>query len=156
MTHEEKLQRISAAIASEWLSYYSYWYGSIVMIGPMYHSLSEHFKEHAEQEKEHADRLAERLYELGGLPVFNFAELVEISSCKYPAQEVNNEQVLTLLKQQKIAEACAVSNYEKLIKDIGDDDPVTVDLITDLLTTEYEHLTDVRRALASVGLLKQV
>lgn len=152
MTHEEKLQRLSAAIAAEWLSYYSYWYSSIVAIGPMYESLAEHFKEHAEEEKEHADKLAERLYQLGGLPTFNISELTAISSCKYPVYRENNEYVKVLVDQQKIAEACAVTNYEKLIKDIGDEDPVTVDLLTEILATEHEHLTDMRRAATSLNL----
>lgn len=151
MTHEEKLQRLSAAIAAEWLSYYSYWYSSIVAIGPMYESLAKHFEEHAAEEKEHADKLAERLYQLGGLPTFNIAELTAISSCKYPVyRNNNNEYVKVLVEQQKIAETCAVTNYEKLIKDIGDSDPVTVDLLTQVLTTEYEHMTDMKRALASM------
>jgi bacterioferritin len=150
MTHEEKLQRLSAAIAAEWLSYYSYWYSAIVAIGPMYETLSEHFKEHAEEEKQHADMLAERLYQLGGLPTFNIAELTAISSCKYPVYRTNNEYVRILVEQQKIAETCAVSNYEKLIQDIGDTDPVTVDLLTQVLTTEYEHMTDMKKALTSL------
>lgn len=152
MTHEEKLKRISAAIASEWLSYYSYWYGSVVMIGPMYESMSEHFDEHAEQEKEHADKLAKRLYELGGLPVFDIGDLSSISSCKYPEYVTDNEHVIILLKQQRIAEACAVANYEAFLKDLGDDDPVTADLLTEILETEYEHLTDMKRAIASIEL----
>jgi bacterioferritin len=151
MTHEEKLQRLSAAIAAEWLSYYSYWYSSIVAIGPMYESLSKHFTEHAEEEKAHADMLANRLYELGGLPTFNIAELAAISSCRYPVYRNGNEYVKVLVEQQKEAESCAVSNYEKLIKDIGDSDPVTTDLLTQVLTTEYEHLTDMRRALVSLA-----
>jgi bacterioferritin len=144
-------KRLSAAIAAEWLSYYSYWYSSIVAIGPMYESLSEHFKEHAEEEKEHADKLANRLYELGGLPTFNIAELTAISSCRYPVYRTGNEYVKVLVEQQKEAETCVVSNYEKLIKDIGDTDPVTVDLLTEVLATEYEHMTDMKRAIISLA-----
>lgn len=150
MTHEEKLKRLTAAIAAEWLSYYSYWYASIVAIGPMYESLSEHFREHAEDEKEHIDKLVTRLYELGGLPTFDFAELSEISSCPYPTYEENNECVRILTRQQREAEACAVSNYERFIKDLGDTDYVTADLLTELLDKEYEHLTDMKKAIASL------
>jgi bacterioferritin len=116
----------------------------------MYESLSKHFTEHAEEEKEHADKLAQRLYELGGLPTFNIAELSAISSCKYPTYHNNNEYVPVLVEQQRIAETCAVSNYEKFIKDLGDTDPVTVDLLTEILATEYEHMTDMKRAEASL------
>lgn len=152
MTHDEKLQKLSAAIATEWLSYYSYWYSSIVAIGPMYESLSEHFKEHAEEEKEHADKLAERLYQLGGLPTFDIAELTAISSCKYPPYRTNNEYVKVLVEQQKISESCAVANYEQFIKDLGSEDPVTVNLLTDILEREYEHLTDMKRAITSLSI----
>jgi bacterioferritin len=150
MTHEEKLKRLSAAIASEWLSYYSYWYGSIVAIGPMYESISKHFEEHAEEEKEHADKLVARLYELGGLPPFDFSELTSISSCPYPMYEDNNECVRVLVKQQRNAEACAVANYEAFIDALGDTDAVTTDLLTSILATEYEHLTDMKKAVKSL------
>ena len=60
---------LNQAFAEEWLAYYQYWIGAKVAAGPMRSDITDEFMEHAEEELKHADRLADRIIQLGGTPV---------------------------------------------------------------------------------------
>jgi bacterioferritin len=46
-------------------------------------SVRDEFKEHADAEREHADRIADRVQQLGGKPDFNPKSLLERSASRY-------------------------------------------------------------------------
>ena len=61
----------SAALAEEWLAYYQYWVGALVVEGAMRADVQGEFEEHAEEERRHAQLLADRIIELEGVPVLD-------------------------------------------------------------------------------------
>ncbi|MDY6847197.1 MAG: ferritin-like domain-containing protein, partial [Chloroflexota bacterium] len=63
---DELIKRLNSALADEWLAVYQYWVGSKIITGPMANAVEEELVEHAEEEKEHADLLADRIVTLGG------------------------------------------------------------------------------------------
>ena len=55
------LSQLNAALAEEWLAYYQYWVGALVVEGAMRSDVQGEFEEHAEEERHHAQLLADLL-----------------------------------------------------------------------------------------------
>ncbi len=96
------------------------------------------FLEHATDEQQHADQIAERITQLGGEPDFNPQGLVSRSHAEY--HEGND--LMEMIKEDLIAERIAIDSYREIINFLGDDDPVTRRMLEDILATEEEHADD--------------
>jgi len=99
---------------------------------------AEEFLEHANQESEHADKLAERIVQLGGEPDFNPDNLSKNSHAQYVAGNSLKEMVL----EDLVAERIAIDSYREIIQYIGDKDPTTRRIFEDILAQEEEHADD--------------
>jgi bacterioferritin len=102
------------------------------------------FLEHAGQEQEHADWLAERIVQLNGSPNFNPATLVARSHAEYD----DSEDVQAMIRADLIAERVAIESYRQMIVAIGDKDPTSRQLLVNILAVEEEHADDLRDLLA--------
>lgn len=98
----------------------------------------DEFLEHAQQEQEHADKIAERIAQLGGEPDFNPNTLTERAHSEYHS----GGDTLAMLKEDLIAERIAISTYRDMIVFIGDKDPTTRRILEDVLAQEEEHADD--------------
>ncbi|HEY9108538.1 MAG TPA: ferritin-like domain-containing protein [Roseateles sp.] len=98
-------------------------------------SIAGEFLVHANAELGHADRLAERIVQLGGEPDFNPANLLQRSHADYDA--VND--LKGMIKSNLIAERVAVETYRQMIKLVADKDSTTRRLLEDILADEEEH-----------------
>ncbi|MFS2159972.1 bacterioferritin [Pseudomonas sp. Pseusp122] len=96
------------------------------------------FLEHAQQEAQHADQLAERIVQLGGEPEFNPDTLSKNSHAQYVAGNTLKEMVY----EDLVAERIAVDSYREIIQFIGDQDPTTRRIFEDILAQEEEHADD--------------
>ncbi|WP_236236691.1 ferritin-like domain-containing protein [Pseudomonas faucium] len=99
---------------------------------------AEEFLEHANQEAEHADKLAGRIVQLGGEPDFNPDNLTKNSHAQYVAGNSLKEMVL----EDLVAERIAIDSYREIIQYIGDTDPTTRRIFEDILAQEEEHADD--------------
>ncbi|WP_411383359.1 bacterioferritin [Pseudomonas sp. L7] len=99
---------------------------------------AEEFLEHAKQEAEHADKLAERIVQLGGEPDFDPDNLSKNSHAQYVAGSNLKEMVL----EDLVAERIAIDSYREIIQYIGDKDPTTRRIFEDILAQEEEHADD--------------
>ena len=98
------------------------------------------FLEHAQQEQEHADALAERIVQLNGSPNFDPASLTARSHAEYNA----SEDVQSMIRSNLIAERVAIESYRQMIAAIGDKDPTTKHLLIGIMAVEEEHADDMR------------
>jgi len=96
------------------------------------------FLEHAQQEAEHADQLAERIVQLGGEPEFNPDLLSKNSHAQYVAGNTLKEMVY----EDLVAERIAIDSYREIIQYIGEDDPTTRRIFETILAQEEEHADD--------------
>ncbi|AKF48059.1 MULTISPECIES: ferritin-like domain-containing protein [Pseudomonas] len=96
------------------------------------------FLEHAEQEAQHADKLAERIVQLGGEPEFNPDTLSKNSHAQYVAGNTLKEMVY----EDLVAERIAVDSYREIIQYLGDNDPTTRRIFEEILAQEEEHADD--------------
>ena len=91
------LSQLNAALAEEWLAYYQYWVGALVVEGAMRSDVQGEFEEHAEEERHHAQLLADRIIELEGVPVLDPKQWFELARCKYDSP--TDFDVVSLLNQ---------------------------------------------------------
>lgn len=148
---QDLLKELNRAFCDEWLAYYQYWIGAEIVAGMGKSSVEKEFKEHAEEELEHATELSKRIIQLGGTPIVDPKEWFTHSSCGYITP--SDPYVTVLLEQNIKSEQCAIGVYSKLLKmTAGGKDVVTHNLILHILEEEVEHESDLQQILDDIVL----
>ena len=101
-------------------------------------SVAEEFLEHAREEEQHADQVAQRITQLGGMPNFNPAGLSSRSHAEY-RETTDLEE---MIREDLAAERVAIATYSEIIRWLGDDDPTTRRMMEEILAKEEEHADD--------------
>ncbi len=140
MDVDELLTLLNKALADEWLAYYQYWIGAKVVKGPMKDAVIAELELHATEELTHAQLLVTRIVQLGGTPVLSPDEWTKITNCGYDAPE--DPFVSVILDQNIKGEQCAINVYNKLLTITREADPITYNIILQILTDEVEHEED--------------
>ncbi len=137
MDLEKLITLLNKALADEWLAYYQYWMGAKVVKGPMKDAVIAELVEHAEEELEHAELIADRIVQLGGTPVLTPDEWTKISNCSY---EVPEDPFVSVILDQNIkGEQCAIRVYDELLQITRDSDPITYNIVLKILADEVDH-----------------
>lgn len=110
-------------------------------------SVKAEFLQHATEEQQHADWVAERITQLGGEPNFNPETLARRSHSEY----VEGTDLRSMIREDLVAERIAVASYSEIARWLGTDDPTTRKLIEDILKTEEEHADDMKNLLEKVA-----
>ena len=110
-------------------------------------SVKSEFLQHATEEQQHADWIAERITQLGGEPNFNPEGLGKRSHSEY----VEGTDLRSMIKEDLVAERIAIESYSEIVRWLGADDPTTRKLMEDILKVEEEHANDMSDLLAQVG-----
>lgn len=97
--------------------------------------IADEFLVHANEEPSHADRLTERIVQLGGLPLLDPDTLSDRSHAQYD----DSQDLGAMIRANLVAERIAVELYRQLITIIGDRDPTTTHLLREILAQEEEH-----------------
>lgn len=134
---EELLDLLQSAYAEEWLAYYQYWVGAKVAEGIQRPKVVEEFYEHANEELKHADWLADRIIQLGGIPILDPIKFNEYAKCKYDAP--TNPDTKVLVEQNLLAERCAVGRYQQICEICQGKDYETFNISRKILKEELEH-----------------
>jgi bacterioferritin len=109
-------------------------------------SVADEFLAHANEEQQHADRVAERITQLGGVPNFNPEGITLRSHAEYAEADRLEE----MIKEDLIAERVAIQTYSEIVRWLGDSDPTTRRMIEEILEVEEEHADDLARMLANL------
>ncbi|MHB8742394.1 MAG: ferritin-like domain-containing protein [Sulfuricaulis sp.] len=96
------------------------------------------FLEHANEEMQHADRIAERIVQLRGEPNFSPDGL----SVRSHAEYVEGDSLKEMIKEDLIAERIAIESYREMVVYIADKDPTTRRVLEEILASEEEHADD--------------
>ena len=108
--------------------------------------VEDEFLEHANQEQQHADMVAKRITELGGVPNLDPEGLATRSHASYGTGKTLEE----MIKEDLVAERIAIATYSEIIRWIGNDDPTTRRMMESLLATEEEHADDMAKLLVRI------
>ena len=134
---EELIKHLNQAFAEEWLAYYQYWLGAKVAAGAMRPEIVAEFEEHASEELKHADWVADRIIQLGGVPALSPQEWSELAHCKYLPPK--NPNTCALLEENLESERCAVGRYEGICDLTHGKDYETFRISEKILKEEIEH-----------------
>lgn len=132
------LRLLNESLATELVCYLRYKRHYFMATGLKASVAAAEFLEHATQELQHADLLAERIMQLGGEPDFNPASLTERSHAEYVA----GKNLREMITENLVAERIAVDSYREIVVYLGDDDPTTRRLFEEILAQEEEHADD--------------
>lgn len=101
-------------------------------------SVKAEFLEHAKEEEEHTDWVAERITQLNGEPDFNPKGLADRSHADY----AEGTDLVSMIEEDLVAERIAIQTYSEIVHWLGDNDPTTRRLIERILEKEEEHAED--------------
>ncbi len=135
---KEIIRLLNASLATELVCVLRYKRHYFMASGVKAQIAAEEFLEHATQEGEHADKLAERIVQLGGEPEFN----PDLLSKNAHAQYVAGNNLKEMVYEDLVAERIAVDSYREIIQYIGDKDPTTRRIFEEILAQEEEHADD--------------
>jgi bacterioferritin len=100
--------------------------------------VASEFLEHAQEEQQHADQIAERITQLGGAPNFSPDGLTTRSHAEY----VEGNSLKEMIEEDLVAERIAIDSYREIIQYLGDKDITTRRLMEEILAKEEEHADD--------------
>jgi bacterioferritin len=109
-------------------------------------AVAAEFLDHANDEQGHADRISERITQLGGSPNLNPDGLASRSHSEYK----EGSSLVDMIKEDLIAERVAIESYNEIVRFLGEKDPTSRRLMEEILAVEEEHANDMSDLLAKV------
>jgi bacterioferritin len=140
MDVDQLINILNKALSDEWLAYYQYWIGAKVVKGPMKDAVIAELTLHATEELGHAELLSTRIVQLGGTPVLSPDEWFKLTNCGYDVP--SDPYVGEILDQNIKGEQCAIKVYSELLDITRVGDPVTYNIVLQILSDEVEHEED--------------
>jgi bacterioferritin len=151
MDVKELLELLNRAFCDEWLAYYQYWLGAKIVKGPMKDNVIAELEQHATEELNHALMLTGRIVQLGGTPITKPKAWYDWTNCGYDAPD--DPYVRVILEQNIKGEQCAITTYQKLLQTTQTTDPVTYNIVLQILEEEVEHEEDLQSLLEDLDLM---
>jgi bacterioferritin len=141
---EDIIQLLNDSLATELVCVLRYKRHHFTAQGLASPKIAEEFLVHANEEAAHADRLAQRIVQLGGQPDFSPDSLSSRSHAAYD----DSASLKTMIKANLIAERVAIESYSQIIALIGEKDSTTRRLLEDILADEQGHADELKDWLA--------
>jgi bacterioferritin len=142
------LKILNEALATEIVCVLRYKRHYFMASGIHSQGVANEFLQHANEEQQHADRIAARIVQLGGEPNFSPEGLAMRSHAEY----VEGDTLVDMIQEDLVAERIAIDTYREVVNFLGNDDPTTRRLIEEILAVEEEHADDLVNILKEVNL----
>ncbi|HUL40817.1 MAG TPA: ferritin-like domain-containing protein [Burkholderiales bacterium] len=144
---ETVIKLLNEALATEIVCVLRYRRHHFMAAGINATSVAQEFLEHANEEQMHADQIAQRIVQLGGEPNFSPEGLLTRSHAEY----VEGDTLISMIKEDLVAERIAIDSYREMIVYLGNDDPTTRRMMEGILAMEEEHAEDLVSLLQKLG-----
>ena len=144
---EAVIKLLNEALATELVCVLRYKRHYFMAKGIHSESVKPEFLAHAKEEMAHADRIAKRITELGGEPNFSPDGLSSRSHAEY----MPGDSLMSMIKEDLIAERIAIESYRELVAYLGNNDPTTQRMIKEILAIEEEHADDMASLLEGMN-----
>jgi len=123
------------AQASEWSSFLQYWHHYFMASDIHSAELKDIFKEHAEDEYEHARFFGERIQQLGGVPCDKPEDIARLT----PTPTEYNHDLRSMMEADLVGERATIDFYDEIIRTCGFDDNVTRRIFENVIEEEAHH-----------------
>ena len=141
----DSINLLNHAVATEIICILRYKYHAVCATGLASEAVKEEFAQHAKEEEEHLDLLAERINQLGGKPNMNPDGVGSRAASEY----VEGENLVDMIKENLVAERVAIETYRDMVRYFSDKDPTTRVILERILAQEEEHANDMHDLLVS-------
>ena len=134
----DELNRLRATEVTSYLQYKQHAYMAVSLFAP---GLKDDFAAHATLELQHADLLAQRIQQLGGVPIYSPVDI----AAQAATVGVRPEQGPTLremIVENLILERQQVVAYTTLVRELGERDPTTRRLLVEILAETERHASE--------------
>jgi len=142
---EDAIALLNHAVATEIVCVLRYKFHAVCAAGLASEAIKDEFAQHAKEEEEHLDLLAERINQLGGKPDLNPEGVASRAATEY----VEGGNLVDMIKENLIAERIAIETYREMVRYFGDKDPTTRVVLERILAQEEEHASDMHDLLVS-------
>lgn len=152
VTYDYRLDPVQAvrvlneALATEIVCVLRYRFHYFMATGIHSSAVAKEFLVYAQEEQEHADRIAARIRQLGGKPEMDPAVVARASHTEYK----EGTSLVDMLREDLVAERIAVATYREIIKYFGQDDPTSRTMLEAILAQEEEHAAELADLLFAV------
>jgi bacterioferritin len=143
---KQAIELLQGALATEIVCVLRYTMHAVAATGIASEGPKDEFAQHAKEERQHMEWIAERINQLGGVPNFNPEGLASRATSEYGKSELN---LVGMLKENLIAERIAIEHYRELITFFGLKDPTTRTMLEKILAMEEEHANDMHDLLVA-------
>jgi bacterioferritin len=109
-------------------------------------AVAAQFLAYAGEEQGHADQLAARIMQLGGIPDFDPQGLHARSYSEYVA----GVNLKGMIREDLVAERVAIDSYAGMIRCIGDSDSPTRTMLEEIRATQEKHADDLASLLTTL------
>ena len=144
---EKAIGVLNEALATEIVCVLRYRFHYYMSTGIHSTAVADEFAEHAREEQEHAERIAERIKQLGGKPDMNPATLVQRSHSEYK----EGTSLVDMIREDLVAERIAIESYREMVQFFGERDPTSRRMMEEVLAKEEEHADDLADLLFAIG-----
>lgn len=103
----------------------------------------EEFLQHAAEEQSHADRIAERIIQLGGVPNFSPDGLSGRAHSMYEC----GDTLRAMIEEDLVAERIVIDVYREMVSWFAPFDTTTRKMLEDIQASEEEHADDLAELL---------
>ena len=135
---------LNTALATELVCVLRYRHHYFVARGLNSEPIAKEFLVHSNEELGHADRIAQRIVQLGGVPDLDPSSLVGRSHAEY----VTPTSLTDMIRENLVAERIAIESYREMVAFFGDRDPTTRAMLEAILAVEEEHADELSDLLA--------
>jgi len=142
---KQTIEILQAVLATEIVCVLRYTMNAVAATGISSDSVKDEFDEHADEERGHMRKVAERINQLGGTPNFNPEGLASRSASQY----TEGGNLIEMIRENLVAERIACEHYRELIRYFSDDDPTTRVMMEGILTNEEQHANDMHDLLVA-------
>jgi bacterioferritin len=144
---ETVIRILNQALATELVCVLRYKRHHYMASGIHAQAVAEEFLEHAHEEQEHADKIAERITQLDGEPDFNPETLAKRSHSQY----IEGTSLIDMIKEDLVAERIAIDSYNEIIRYLGNNDPTSRRVMEEVLAKEEEHAEDMKTLIEQIS-----
>lgn len=143
---ETVIRLLNEALATEIVCVLRYRYHYAMAGGISSQSVRQEFLEHANDEQQHADLIAERITQLDGKPNYDPEGLATRSHSEYR----EGSSLVEMIREDLVAERIAIESYGEIVRFLANDDPTSRRLMEEILAKEEEHADDMKTLLETV------
>jgi bacterioferritin len=146
LDRDQAIGILNEALATEIVCVLRYQFHYFMATGIHSAAVAEEFRQHATEEQEHANRVAERIKQLGGKPEMNPALVAQTSHTQY----IEGTSLADMIREDLVAERIAIDTYREIVKYFGDKDPTSRTMMEEILAKEEEHADELADLLFAV------